>query len=117
MSMAAGASLARVLEKAPVQVAGGTAPHPEAGGGEANGETREDARWRRVLDLPCELTVDLPLPGFRIADLMQLRAGSVIGAHWRLDRDVPLHLNGTPLGWIEFEVMGNSLAVRLTELA
>jgi len=78
---------------------------------------REDARWRPVLGLPCELTVALPLPGFKIADLLKLRAGSVIHAHWRLGRDVPLRLNGTVIGWSEFEVMGNNLAVRLTELA
>jgi flagellar motor switch/type III secretory pathway protein FliN len=80
-------------------------------------ETEDDLRWRPVLDLPCELTVDLPLPGFRIADLLQLRAGTVINAHWRLGQDVPLRLHGTLLGWIEFEVAGDSLAARMTELA
>jgi len=99
-------SPARVPEKVP--------PNPEAGGG---GEIEEDGRWRPVLGLPCEMIVDLPLPGFKIADLLKLRPGSVIDAHWRLGQDVPLRLNGTLLGWIEFEVMGNSLAVRLTELA
>jgi flagellar motor switch/type III secretory pathway protein FliN len=114
--MAAAASPARVAEKAlatgPLGAAGAAPPNAEAGG-----ETEEDKRWKPVLGLPCELSVDLPLPGFKIADLLQLRAGSVIEAHWRLGRDVPLRLNGTLLGWIEFEVMGNSLAVRLTELA
>jgi flagellar motor switch/type III secretory pathway protein FliN len=80
-------------------------------------EAAEDGRWRRVLVLPCELTVDLPLPGFRIADLLKLRPGSVINAHWPLGREVPLRLNGVLIGWSEFAVVGNSLAVRLTELA
>jgi flagellar motor switch/type III secretory pathway protein FliN len=80
-------------------------------------EAEEEERWRPVLALPCELTVDLPLPGFKIADFLKLRPQSVIDAHWRLGHDVPLRLNGSLIGWIEFEVVGNSLAVRLTELA
>ena len=115
MAMAAEASSARVAElEQRAGAAGVAAPNPETGDA---GDTEEDARWRPVLGLPCELIVDLPLPGFKISDLLQLRLGSVIGAHWRLGHDVPLRLNGTLMGWIEFEVMGNSLAVRLTELA
>lgn len=111
------ASPARVAEKTagqPVGAAAMAAQNPEA---RAGGEIEEDAQWRPVLGLPCELSVDLPLPAFRIADLLEMRPGSVIDAHWRLGQDVPLRLNGTLLGWIEFEVMGNKLAVRLTELA
>ena len=91
-----------------------TAPNAEL---EEGRESEEDARWRPVLGLPCELSVELPLPGFKIADLLRLRAGSVIAAHWRLGQDVPLRLNGTLIGWSEFEVVGDRLAVRLTELA
>jgi flagellar motor switch/type III secretory pathway protein FliN len=80
-------------------------------------EGAEDARWRPVLGLPCELTVDLSLPAFTIADILKLRSGSVLNAQWRLGRDVPLRLNGTLIGWSEFEIVGNRLAVRLTELA
>jgi flagellar motor switch/type III secretory pathway protein FliN len=32
-------------------------------------------------------------------------------------RDVPLRVNGNVIGWSEFEVVGDTLAVRLTELA
>lgn len=82
----------------------------------ASEETEEEARWKPVLGLLCELVVDLPLPGFKISDLLKVRAGSVINAHWQLGREVPLRLNGTLIGWSEFEVVGNKLAVRLTEL-
>jgi flagellar motor switch/type III secretory pathway protein FliN len=83
----------------------------------AEREKREDERWKPVLELRCELTVELPLPVFNIADLLKLRAGSVIDAHWRVGQDVPLRLNGTLVGWTEFEVVSGNLAVRLTELA
>jgi flagellar motor switch/type III secretory pathway protein FliN len=80
-------------------------------------ETKEDARWKPVLGLPCELIVDLPLPDFKISDLLKLRVGSVLDAHLHVGEDVPARLNGTLMGWIEFELVGNRLAVRLTELA
>jgi flagellar motor switch/type III secretory pathway protein FliN len=83
---------------------------------ESDREIQQDARWTAVLVLPCELIVDLPLPDFTIGDLLKLRKGSVINAHWRLGRDVPLQLNGLPIGWSEFEVVGSNLAVRLTDL-
>jgi flagellar motor switch/type III secretory pathway protein FliN len=84
---------------------------------QAGGAPREDARWRLVRDLGCDLTVDLPIPSFQIADLLKLQKGSVIDAHWKVGRDVPFNLNGTQIGWVEFEVLASKLAARLTELA
>jgi len=86
----------------------------KAKGAEEAGD--EDPRWRPVLRLPCELTVELPLPDFKVSDLLQLQAGLVIPTRWRLTHDVPLRVNGTLIGWGEFEAAGNRLAVRLTEL-
>jgi flagellar motor switch/type III secretory pathway protein FliN len=83
----------------------------------AEAEEQSDARWKPVLGLRCDLTVDLPIPKFQIGDLLKLRQGSVINAHWRVGQDVPLCLNGTRIGWIEFEIISGHLAVRLTELA
>lgn len=77
----------------------------------------DEARWRPLLGLPCQLSVDLPLPGFTIADLLRLKVGSVMKTNWRVVRDVPLRVNETLIGWSEFEAVGNRLAVRLTELA
>jgi len=77
----------------------------------------QEAQWRPALDLPCQLTVDLPLPSFKVADFLKLRNGSVIATGWRVTRDVPLRINGTLIGWGEFEGAGRRLAVRLTELA
>jgi flagellar motor switch/type III secretory pathway protein FliN len=121
MAMAAEASPARVVEKAAGQLAGAAGTVRPDGNAKAKAgaahETDDDRRWRPVLDLPCELIVDLPLPGFKIADLLQLRPGAVIGARWSVGQDVPLRLNGTLIGWIEFEVSADNLAVRMTELA
>jgi flagellar motor switch/type III secretory pathway protein FliN len=111
MAMAAAASPARVVEK----IAGQLAVIADSNSKAAQ-EAEDEIRWKPVLELPCELTVDLPLPGFKIADLLQMRQGAVINARWRLGQEVPLRLNGTLLGWIEFEVAGDRLAVRMTEM-
>jgi flagellar motor switch/type III secretory pathway protein FliN len=72
--------------------------------------------WEQVLPLPCRLTVDVPLPGFTVADALRLRRSSVINSHWRVGTDIPLRLNGELIARGEFEVVGNHLAVRITEL-
>lgn len=115
--MAVEINAVQAIERSSTQMAGeagAATPSPEL---VSRAETEEDARWKPALGLTCELVVDLPLPGFKIADLLKLRPGSVIDAHWRAGQDVPLRLNGAQIGWIEFEVVGDRLAVRLTELA
>jgi flagellar motor switch/type III secretory pathway protein FliN len=79
-------------------------------------DSAEEERWHPVLGLACELTVELLLPDFTVSDFLKLRRTAVIDARWRLGRDIPLRLNGTLIGWVEFEVSGNHLAVRLPEL-
>jgi flagellar motor switch/type III secretory pathway protein FliN len=72
--------------------------------------------WAQVGLLPCRLAVDVPLPGFTVADALRLRRNSVINSHWSVGADIPLRLNGELIARAEFEVAGNHLAVRLTEL-
>jgi flagellar motor switch/type III secretory pathway protein FliN len=72
--------------------------------------------WAQALPLSCRLSVDVPLPGFTVADALQLRAGSVINSQWQIGSDIPLRLNGELIARGEFEVVGNHLAVRLTEM-
>jgi flagellar motor switch/type III secretory pathway protein FliN len=105
------AGVARVLEN-PAAEAGRISGEPEA-----ERERLAEERWKPVLELGCELTVELPLPEFKIGDLLELRAGAVIDAHWRVGQDVPLHLNATLIGWGEFEMVSGNLAVRLMEVA
>jgi flagellar motor switch/type III secretory pathway protein FliN len=117
--MAAQAGPARALEKtaAELPAAGAGTPPAQAGHDAAAGRSEPEARWKSVFELSCELLVGLPVPNFTVADLLQLRAGSIIDARWRAGHDVPLRLNGTLIAWSELEVLGDRLAVRLTELA
>jgi len=81
------------------------------------GQQQEEARWQPVLGLPCDLTVELPLPNFTVADFLGMRPGSVLSTNWRLAHDIPLRINGTLIAWAEFEGAGRRMAVRLTDLA
>lgn len=73
--------------------------------------------WEQTLALACQLTVDMPLPGFKVADMLRLQPESVINAHWPVGADVALHVNGRLIARGEFEVVGNHLAIRITDLA
>lgn len=80
-------------------------------------EDRDEAKWRPLLGLYLELSVDLFIPRFCVGDFLRLRPGSVISTNWRLTRDVPLRANGVLIAWTEFERSEKKLAIRLTELA
>jgi flagellar motor switch protein FliN len=74
-------------------------------------------RWLRVEALPCLLTVEIPMPGFTVGDLLRLERGRIVASRWTVGQDVPLRINDELIAWSEFEVVQNHLAVRLTELA
>ena len=74
-------------------------------------------QWVRVGPLPCLLTVEIPLPGFTVGDLVHLERGLIVATRWTVGQDVPLRVNGELIAWSEFEVLQRFLAVRLTELA
>ena len=67
--------------------------------------------------LPCMLTLDLPVPRFTIGDLLTLAKGSIVGTASHHTSDVPLRVNQLLIGWTEFEVIGDRLAVRMTDQA
>ena len=71
----------------------------------------EEAGW-----LPCEVSVELPVHGFTVRNLLELSVGSLVETEWRSVEDAPLRVNGWQIGWAELEQMGESLGVRLTEL-
>lgn len=73
--------------------------------------------WAHVLGLPCVLTIEIEVPGFKVADLVQLAPGRIIATRWTVGLDVPLLVNGELVAWSEFEIVQTKLAVRLTELA
>lgn len=67
--------------------------------------------------LPCTLALDLPVLKFTVGDLLSLSNGSIVETAYHQSSDLPLRVNGQLVGWTEFEVVGERLAVRLTDLS
>jgi flagellar motor switch/type III secretory pathway protein FliN len=67
--------------------------------------------------LPCTLTLEVPVVGFTIGDLLALKEGSIVETACYHTSDVPLRVNQLLIGWTEFDVIGDRLAVRITEQA
>ncbi len=65
--------------------------------------------------LPCTLTVEVPVVRFTIADLLALKEGTIVETSCHHTSDLPLRVNQLLIGWTEFEVAGDRLAVRVTE--
>jgi flagellar motor switch/type III secretory pathway protein FliN len=65
--------------------------------------------------LPCILTLEVPVVRFTIADLLALKEGSIVETACHHTSDVPLRVNHLLIGWTEFEVVEDRLAVRITE--
>jgi flagellar motor switch/type III secretory pathway protein FliN len=72
--------------------------------------------WNSCKQLPCVLTLELPVPQFTLRQMLELRTGSVIDTRWSQAADIPLRVNGELLAWSEFEVVDDRYGVRLTEL-
>jgi flagellar motor switch/type III secretory pathway protein FliN len=67
--------------------------------------------------LPCTLTLEVPVVRFTIGDLLALKKGSIVETACHHSSDVPLRVNQLLIGWTEFDVIGDKLAVRITEQA
>jgi flagellar motor switch/type III secretory pathway protein FliN len=98
-------TFAQNLEPKPVELA-----PPDAGGSETD-------RLDRMPWLPCTLSVDVPVVQFTIGDLLCLTEGSIVETACHQTSDVPLRVNNLLIGWTEFEVIGDRLAVRITDQA
>ena len=67
--------------------------------------------------LPCSLALDIPVVKFTVSDLLNLKPGAIVETAYHQSSDLPLRVNGQLVGWTEFEVVGERLAVRLTDLS
>lgn len=67
--------------------------------------------------LPLTLTIEIPVPDFTVEDLLNLRVGSIVKTRYESTSDVPMQVNGKLIAWAKFEVNGDRLASRITELA
>jgi flagellar motor switch protein FliN len=72
--------------------------------------------WNSVAALPCLATLDVPVPEFTVSQLLELRQGTVVVTKWSAGAEIPVKVNRATVAWGELELLGDHLAVRLTEL-
>jgi flagellar motor switch protein FliN/FliY len=77
----------------------------------------EHPHWLALSRLPVVLTTRIPLSAFRVRDLLQLQQGQLIRSDWSTTEDIPVKIGRVQLAWSEFEVVEESMAMRLTRLA
>jgi flagellar motor switch protein FliN len=78
---------------------------------------RKSALTELAAKLPLQLDLRVPVPSFRVQQLLALEKGQVIETVWPHAEDLPLWSGGVQLVWTEFEVVDQKLAVRVTRLA
>lgn len=77
----------------------------------------EERSWQLAQELPCNLAVEVPVPAFSVRNLLMIAKGTVLSTRSSQANDVRVRVNGRFMGWAEFELVGDRLAVRITELA
>ena len=77
----------------------------------------EHPDWPLLSRIPMRLIAGIPLPNFRVKDLVGLKPGQMLSSTWLSTDDVPLKIGSVQLSWSEFEVVEQRMAIRLTRLA
>lgn len=72
--------------------------------------------WEEANLLSCTLSMDLPVHAFAVRDLLRLEPGAILETKYGNSADVPIVVNSQRIGWAEFEVIGQRLGIRITEL-
>lgn len=85
--------------------------------GAATASSARTALTAMAAQLPLQLDLRVPLPKFRVQNLLSLEKGHVIETAWPHTEDLPLWSGGVQLVWTEFEVVDQKLGVRITRLA
>ena len=75
-----------------------------------------EAGWNHLKGLLCRLSVEIPIQHFTVRQLLDLGPGAVLDTRYEEGSHVPVIVNGELIAWGEFDVVEETLAIRLTEL-
>ena len=76
----------------------------------------EHPSWAVLAQLRVTLRAGVVLSHFKVRDLLCMRQGQVFETLSPATEDVPLKVGQVQLGWSEFEVLEQQMALRLTRL-
>jgi flagellar motor switch protein FliM len=76
----------------------------------------EHPSWETLAQLRVTVQASVPLNRFRVRDLLAMKVGQVFESLSSATEDVPVRAGQSQLGWSEFEVLEQRMALRLTRL-
>lgn len=76
----------------------------------------EHPAWEKLAQLRVTMRVGVALNRFKVRDLLSLKEGQVFESVSPDTEDVPLMVGQIQVGWSEFEVLEQRMALRLTRL-
>ena len=76
----------------------------------------EHPSWMTLEHLEVKIRVGVALKQFRVRDLLALKTGQVFESFSPAVGGVPVRIGELQLGWSEFEVLDQRMALRLTRL-
>src|SRR5580658_8781572 len=76
----------------------------------------EHPSWETLAQLRVTLRAGAMLNRFRVSDLLAMKEGQVFESLTPATEDVPVKVGQVQLGWSEFEVLEQRMALRLTRL-
>ncbi len=77
---------------------------------------RRKGYWPAIEWLPVQISISLPIPRFRVRDLLVLDPGQIIATDWPNGDDLPFSVHTVQLAWVEMESVEQEMAVRITRL-
>ncbi len=80
-------------------------------------QLEEHPAWPMISRLPVVLAARVPLSRFTVRCLLALTSGQTVESAWATTEDVPLMVDDLCVGWSEFEVVDQRMALRLTRIA
>jgi len=76
----------------------------------------EHPAWEALSQMKMRIRAEVPLHRFRVRDLLALAEGQVFETLSPDTEDVPIKIGSVQLGWSEFEVVDQRMALRVTRL-
>jgi flagellar motor switch protein FliN/FliY len=76
----------------------------------------EHPSWETLSQLRVTMRAGVALDHFRVRDLLAMKEGQVFETVSPATEDVPVRVGRVQLGWSEFEVLEQRMALRLTRL-